>query len=75
MKKFITIFMIVTILATMFTGCGRKDVAVNDDSFVDEIVVKPITVNPIVIEETIIKENIIIEDNVVTWDDASNLWG
>lgn len=63
MKKIFSIFVIVAILAVMFTGCDAKKVAVEDNGFVKEISTESILVEDIIVEDIIV-EDIIVEDIV-----------
>lgn len=64
MKKIFSIFVIVAILAAMFTGCDAKKVAVEDNGFVKEISTESILVEDIIVEDIIV-EDIIVEDIIV----------
>lgn len=59
MKKFVSIFIIIMLVGTMFVGCGAKEEAVEkDDGFVKGIIVEDIIVEDIIVED-IITETII----------------
>lgn len=62
MKKILSIFIVVMILAVMFTGCDAKKVAVEDNGFVKEISTESILVEDIIVEDIIVED--IVEETV-----------
>lgn len=68
MKKFISIFVIIMIIGTMFAGCDMKEAAAEEPTvFVERILVEDILVEEVIVEE-------ITTEIVVTWDDALTGW-
>ena len=69
MKKIIAIFIAITIIATMFVGCGKEE----ENAIHDEGIIYQDVIEQEYIYENIIYENIIYED-VITWDDVTTGW-
>lgn len=66
MKRFISIFIIMILVGTMFVGCDKKEesdvehveTVIHENVLVEEIIVEEIITEEIIVEETIIEESI-----------------
>ena len=57
MKKMFMVFIIVMIIGTMFTGCGKnEEVAEDNEGFVEEIIHEDIIVEEIIVEDIIVED-------------------
>ena len=55
MEKIIAIIIAVMVLGIVFTGCETKEVAVENDGFVNEILTEEIITEEIIVEDIIVE--------------------
>ena len=67
MKKIIAIFIAITIIATMFVGCGKKEESAS--TYEEGVIYQDVIEQEVIYEEIIYEE--VIYENVIYWDDMT----